>query len=227
MRITVEKIIIDSFLSNTYLVYSAESLKDGCAVVVDPHYSEDLEQKLVKNGISNVLALLTHEHFDHTTGVNWLCRNYETTVYCQKICAEKIASIRNNRPLSIMGIGDDLKKYYYAEHYVCHADRTFIGEEWYDWHGLSVYYRHTPGHTEGSACIEIDNLLFTGDSLIIGEKANTRFPGGSQKQYEQYTLPYLLGIEKEKIIEPGHGISDVRFSDLIYADGIFTKNDER
>ncbi|TMD16129.1 MAG: MBL fold metallo-hydrolase, partial [Chloroflexi bacterium] len=38
---------------------------------------------------------------------------------------------------------------------------------------------HTPGHTPGSTCFTIDDLLFSGDTLFPGGPGNTSGPGAS------------------------------------------------
>ena len=42
------------------------------AVVFDPNENEELLQLFEEKGIKKVHILLTHEHYDHTNGVNWL-----------------------------------------------------------------------------------------------------------------------------------------------------------
>lgn len=213
-KLYIEKYVVDSFLSNTYLIYSKASADDGEAIVVDPHFSIEFEERLKSIGIRKIWIILTHEHFDHTTGVNWLKEKYNGFLLCQKKCAEKIAQLRNNRPLSVMGLNDDIKKYYYTEHYVCETDWSFdkVGE--YSWRDIVIHFRHTPGHTVGSCCIEIEDNVFTGDSLIINEPVTTRFPSGSKDDYREYTFPYLQSLSGEKRLYPGHGICDVCMTNL-------------
>ena len=64
----------------------------------------------------------------------------------------------------------------------------------------------TPGHSPGSICILInDKYIFSGDSLVDGNKVITRLPGGSRKDYNQITKPFLEGLSEDSIIFPGHG----------------------
>ena len=38
---------------------------------------------------------------------------------------------------------------------------------------------YTPGHTKGSVCIMMDNILFTGDTLFAGDVGETDLPAGT------------------------------------------------
>lgn len=223
--VKVERFNVDTFLSNTYLVYTKHSLEVNEAIVIDPHFSDDLRNRLEELKIDKVLVFLTHEHFDHTTGVNWVKKYYQGELWCQTICAEKIASVRNNRPLSVMNVSEDIKKYYYAEHYTCESERSFEERDEYMWHGTIIRFVHTPGHTSGSCCIEIGRNVFTGDSLIIDEKVMTRFPSGSMDDYLNISLEYLLSLESDLDIFPGHGISGVKMKELIYKNGRFIRKE--
>ena len=57
---------------------------------------------------------------------------------------------------------------------------------------------HTPGHTPGSTCFTIDDLLFSGDTL---------FPGGPGNTIIQSIRRSLFTLPDETRILPGHGKS--------------------
>lgn len=135
---------------------------------------------------------------------------------------------KNNRPLvvamrlKVLGEVDKLKKLMSEQKlYSCKSDITFENELNFTWHGHSIKMIHTPGHSKGSCCIEIDDkYVFTGDSMIPNEKVLTRFPGGDENVFEQITLPYLMSISNDKWVMPGHGEPVQRFK-LKYRDGKF------
>lgn len=213
----VNRFVIDNFLSNTYLIHSGKETEQGIGILVDPHYSKALDERLNGLGIKKILIVLTHEHFDHTTGVNWVKSHYSAELICQKYCAEKIAQVRNNRPLSIMSRLSDAQNYIHFPNYVCDAEIWFEDTFSYEWHDWMLNLKHTPGHTRGSLCFEFGEYIFTGDSLIPDEAVMTRFPSGSMEDYESITLPYLLQIEQGKIIMPGHG-TPCKMSELTIGD---------
>ena len=64
----------------------------------------------------------------------------------------------------------------------------------------------TPGHTQGSVCLLIDNCLFTGDILFKGKIGRTDLPGGDERVLKQ-SLKIISKLSNQTNIYPGHGIS--------------------
>jgi glyoxylase-like metal-dependent hydrolase (beta-lactamase superfamily II) len=66
---------------------------------------------------------------------------------------------------------------------------------------------HTPGHTQGSVCLVLPWVVFTGDTLFPGGPGATRFGHSSfvtiidSLERELFTLP------DETVVLPGHGAS--------------------
>ena len=52
------------------------------ALVIDPNVSENALSYLTENNIECITVLLTHEHYDHTSGLTWLCGKFKSTVIC-------------------------------------------------------------------------------------------------------------------------------------------------
>lgn len=201
----ITKYTEDSFLCNMYVLMTQESLRDGNALVIDTIQSEEVLKDLNRADIRNLTIILTHEHFDHTTGINWLRENFEVHLISHEVCAKKILLPRNNRSLSIMGSDEDSRKYRYYPPYSCTTDETFCGDTSIQWCGLDVKIVYAPGHTAGSCCININTCMFVGDSALLGLPTLTRLPGGSQKDYNSMTLPFLKNLNLETVIFPGHG----------------------
>lgn len=91
---------------------------ENSAIVIDPHISTACRQYLQDNGVDNIVIILTHEHFDHTSGVNYY-RNIVPKVHviAHRFCAEKISIARNNRPLALLKLIDGYSvRDWYAEH---------------------------------------------------------------------------------------------------------------
>lgn len=197
--------------SNMYIIISNHE-----ALIIDPHICKDAKKLLIDNGVEKVLTLLTHEHYDHISGVNWLRDNFTTTVLCNFFCGEAIQSSAQNlarywevlmmdRTPEEQAIGKEVASIDYA----CKSDGTF--DDAYDiiWNEHSIFLKHTPGHSKGSCIIRVDsNILFTGDSLVNGVGIVCRLPGGSWKQYCNYTLPYMEKLQDDILICPGHGNMD-------------------
>lgn len=194
--------------SSMYLIPAERS-----CLVVDPCISEEAEMFLRERQIQDCLVLLTHEHYDHISGVNRLRELLPCRVVCSDLCAQRIGDPRKNmsayfEALLIQRDGEDREAIQKRSdlRYVCHADQTYSGQTALEWKGLTLTLREMPGHSPGSQIVEIEkHWYFTGDSLIPGVKVVTRLPGGSRKEYMETTKLCLETIEPGSILFPGHG----------------------
>lgn len=184
------------------------------ALIIDPCISEDALEFLNKNGVKELLVLLTHEHYDHISGVNWLRGCFPSVeVMCSSKCAEALPVPSHNLSIfwEILFMDKDQEVQEYVRNmkiqpYSCEADHEFDGEYKMSWEGHTLFLKETPGHSKGSICILLDETcLFTGDSLVTGYPTVTRLPGGSRKEYESVTVPYLKSLNPELMVYPGHG----------------------
>lgn len=66
---------------------------------------------------------------------------------------------------------------------------------------------HTPGHTPGSACIILDGLAITGDTLFPGGPGATRFPYSSFDRIIESIADQLFALPDDTVVIPGHGAS--------------------
>jgi glyoxylase-like metal-dependent hydrolase (beta-lactamase superfamily II) len=65
---------------------------------------------------------------------------------------------------------------------------------------------HTPGHTQGSVCLEAsdDGLLFSGDTLFAGSFGRVDLPGGDPAAMVE-SLGRLSALDDGVTVLPGHG----------------------
>ncbi|MHC1773551.1 MAG: MBL fold metallo-hydrolase [Flexilinea sp.] len=184
------------------------------ALIIDPCISDDAEQLLKKNHIERCTIVLTHEHYDHISGVNYFRNHYGCSVISTEMCSLQMQNSKKNMSahfdaLFIMRDEADriLAKKLVPNGYICEeSDIIFNDELLLDWCGLSMRLTSTPGHTIGSLCIAIDNrYVFTGDTLINGFPVITKLPSGSRKSYEDIALPYLRSFLADTLVFPGHG----------------------
>ena len=61
----------------------------------------------------------------------------------------------------------------------------------------------TPGHTKGSVCYIINNVMFSGDTFFRGFIGRTDFPTSNIMEILQ-SLKRLSGIKTDYIVYPGH-----------------------
>lgn len=209
--ILVYRSIFAPVKTNMYVMLTGKE-----AVVFDPNENEELLLLLKENEIEQVHILLTHEHYDHTNGVNWLQKHTGADVYCQCECAKVIATERGNNPALIALVlaqqdredGGHKYKDFKASFkpYTIEADKTFDKEDSFEIGHLSFKVTSTPGHCPGSACYVLsDEIIFTGDTLLQNDPVIIRFAESRKNIYEQIALPYLQSLKKTMIVLPGHG----------------------
>ncbi len=61
---------------------------------------------------------------------------------------------------------------------------------------------HTPGHTEDSICIKVEDKLLTGDTLFVGKVGGTYSREEARKEFE--SLKKIMRLAPDTEIWPGH-----------------------
>lgn len=197
--IKVERFVNQLMTSNCYLVVDKAS---GRCVCIDPA-SEKSEKEIeyIKScRLTLEYILLTHEHTDHTWGVNSLL-DYEpdAKVVCSELCKEALP--REARAY--------FQLYYDDPNYSYNVRRVdFTTEELnckLDWVGHNIKFIATPGHSPGSVCVVIDDLLFGGDTLMPFKPFIKKRNGGSLEQFQESVKSIISSYPQETVIYPGHG----------------------
>ena len=187
-----------SFLSNMYIC-----LGNKTAFIVDPQISEQAKRLLEEQEVERIVIVLTHEHYDHISGVNWLRDHFECEVIASEKCSKAIEKPETNLAMffEVLFLHKDewkKEKYYIDDKYFCRTDTCYKNHIEFEWEGHIVSIWEAPGHSEGGSLICVDNrYLFTGDNLIDGHKVITRLPGGNKKEYKERTLPLLKNFSNK------------------------------
>ena len=176
------------------------------AIVIDP-----ARNTLPGKGLIVDYLIVTHEHYDHISGVNAWKDVYHTRLLCSKACAERLGDPRKNRARHFdafceMQTWIKLGKLPEIDTaYVCYADKTFKDETSFFWQNHQFRLLEVPGHSPGGIGIYLDNeFFFSGDSLIKDYEVELRFPGGSRKQWLEIGEPRIKAVPKGTRIFPGH-----------------------
>lgn len=197
--IRVERFVNQLMTSNCFVVIDDEVKRCIC---IDPA-SEKSEREIdliEEKGFTLDYILLTHEHTDHTWGVNALLDKYPSAkVICSKLCKEAL-------PLEAKTY---FLLYYDDPNYSYSVKRVDFTTE--DLNGHLVWCRHdikfiaTPGHSPGSICIAIDNIVFGGDTLMPFKPFIKKRNGGSVELFHESVKKMAAAFPDNTIIYPGHG----------------------
>lgn len=197
--------------SNMYIL-----IEEKEAIVVDSNISEYVCQFLKDKDVQTVHLFLTHEHYDHSHGVIWFQKHFNTILYCHEACEGLLSTKKNSSPrlvafvLSAKDMNDhgyryeDFKKG--MTDYELKPDVFLKDNEIIDVHGHKIKVIHTPGHSQGSCLLVLDDqLVFSGDTLIKDNKIITCFRGGNKESMSEIALPKIKQLPDELMVMPGHG----------------------
>lgn len=171
-------------------------------ICIDPasEKSEREIEYIKDNGLILDYILLTHEHTDHTWGVNSLL-DYEpsTKVVCSELCKEALP----DEARAYFQLYYDDPNYFYN---VRRVDFTAEELNWHlDWAGHNIKFIATPGHSPGSVCVVIDDLVFGGDTLMPFKPFIKKRNGGSMEQFQESVKKMVAAYSADTLVYPGHG----------------------
>ena len=162
-------------ISSTYTYLLAER-QGGEALIIDPvldrvtqylQLMEELDLKLV-------MALDTHIHADHVTGIGRLRSAVDCATAMGEHSKAECVTVRFRE-------GETLK-----------AD------------GIAVKALYTPGHTDDSYSFVMQDRVFTGDTLLIRGTGRTDFQNGDPGAQYDSLFNKLLVLPEDTLVYPAH-----------------------
>ncbi len=183
--------------SNCYVVY--DSLTHRC-IVLDPGSEKSLREIefIDENQLAVDYIIMTHEHTDHNWGVNALRDRYKNAkLVCSEFCNKYVKKTSFFYFL-----------YYYDDpdyRYEIETANLIISkpEETLEWGNYKLHFLLTPGHSHGSMCIDVDDMLFTGDT-IMPSKPYFNGRDSDEKEWQDSVEMILSKFEPSIIVYPGH-----------------------
>ncbi len=177
---------IGQFEENCYILHDS-----GHVLFVDPgrHYKKLIEMIGKDEVVDGIL--LTHGHSDHTGATDDICDLYHCPVYMDF----RDYPLVDPKTANLFSEGAPV----YADIQDVSGDILEIGQ-----FKLKIY--HTPGHTDGSVCMQYKNILFTGDTLFQLSCGRTDLYSGSDEKMKA-SLDFLKTLPHDLKVYPGHGSS--------------------
>lgn len=193
----IHRILNTPVTSNCFVLHEPNSIE---CLIIDPG-SDDNSSLLAYLSQHNLLptaVMLTHEHFDHIWGVVGLSEHYTFEIICNQVCANAIVNPKKNLSLFHDQVGFSILNDVTTVEMLNHE---------FNWNGRKLKLIQTPGHSEGSISIQLDEMLFCGDLLIQDEKTVTKLPGGSLAKLKATFNKLKTEFSPETMIHSGHGES--------------------
>ena len=144
------------------------------AAVVDPSFNADAIIRILRDQNLNVRYVINTHHHSDHTASNEDFRSK----FGAKVVAHKLAHV--NKDISVVD-GEVIR----------------VGK-------IVIKVIHTPGHTQDSICLLVDDKLLTGDALFVGECGRTDLPGGSAEDMYHSLFDKLMRFNDNIKVYPGH-----------------------
>jgi glyoxylase-like metal-dependent hydrolase (beta-lactamase superfamily II)/rhodanese-related sulfurtransferase len=148
----------------------------SAAALIDPEISR-IDHYLAlatRDGLRVRYLIDTHTHADHFSATRELARRLDVPVVMHTAAAAPFADLR-------LAEGELLR----------------VGE-------LRLQALHTPGHTRDSMCLQVEDRLFTGDTLMIGGTGRTDLPTGDAEALFDSLFNRVLKLDPALKVYPAH-----------------------
>lgn len=194
----IKRLNVGPFAVNTYIVACPQTLE---GIIIDPGgEDEKIIQTIDNNKIIPKYIINTHGHRDHVYSNLSLsrccnipvCMHIDDKLFFQKLKALQDTGVRNNYTVDIE---------------LHHDDVIQVGT-------LKIKVIHTPGHTPGSICLYINNSLFSGDTLFVGNAGRTDLPGGNLDTLIHSIEKKIITLPLPTLLYPGHDYGDTPVSTI-------------
>ncbi len=184
----IKQTVVGVYQVNTYLLIHPRTRE---AALIDPGGDkEKLLDFIEEDGIRFRYILNTHGHGDHT-GCNAEMKARLSVPICMHEADVQLFGngVARENPEEASGDVEDIL--------LKDGDVLPLGD-------LSIKVIHTPGHTPGSVCFLVDDNLFSGDTLFVGDVGRTDLQGGSMEILLKSLQEKLITLPREIIVRPGH-----------------------
>jgi hydroxyacylglutathione hydrolase len=181
------------FMKNGFVLADDET-REG--IIIDPGDEVDELLEIVRaERLAIKYILLTHAHVDHIIGVGdakeavrapvGLHRD-DLELYNRAVEQGQMFGFRVDQPPPVDFFYEGAGPYRFGRH--------------------EVRVHHTPGHSPGGVCLQIDEkLLIVGDTLFAGSIGRTDLPGGDLDELLDSIRTVLFPFGDDAIVWPGHG----------------------
>lgn len=153
-----------------------------------------LTKYIEENQLQPKSILLTHGHADHIGAVNAMKTKYG----CKVAIGEQETDVLENEFQNPPPYLEDTSKVE-ADILLKDGEKLKIGE-------MEFQVMMTPGHTKGSVCYMIEDMILSGDTLFAGSCGRTDFYSGSWEEITK-SLKKLAALKGDYRVFPGHGPS--------------------
>ena len=183
-----------SFQTNTYVVNDGKQvllIDPACCSQYDRHVLYTYIERQLAPGIPDfqLSIIATHGHLDHLWGAPWACEQWHTPVLMHKADIPMAQAMQSQ--YNLFGISLQAEPFPIKE--LDCSQPLFEGMEIIE----------TPGHTAGSGCYLVDDLMFSGDTIFCESVGRTDFETSSPRAMKR-SVERIKNLDGNYNIFPGH-----------------------
>lgn len=191
------KFVFNPIQENTYIVWDDSAQ----CIIIDAGNSTERENQaltdfIAEQGLTPVLAVNTHCHFDHTMGVQAVKERYGVQFAASR--ADQVWLDRFDESAAMFGVRATVAP---------QIDIDLSAQREVRFGTTVLQIIPTPGHTTGGISLyePQSHSLFTGDTLFRESIGRTDMPGGDYGTIMHSIIDRIIPLGDETTIYPGHG----------------------
>lgn len=203
--------------TNCHLLYDVKSKEAAIIDVGGP--IDSLSSHIDENNLILKYIFATHGHMDHLEGVAQILEKYPKARLCMSkddyedflIHIEWTEKNWESEELAEMKQHPEIGKWFeYDLIRFIEPDIYVIKNEIYKLGNLEIKIFLSPGHSAGSICYHVGDVLFSGDVLFYRQVGRTDLLNGSREAIVKSVRRLYAELPDETKVYPGHG----QFTDI-------------
>jgi hydroxyacylglutathione hydrolase len=221
--------------TNCYLLYDAKSKE---AALIDVGGAIDsLVDRIQEDNLNLKYIFATHVHMDHVEGVPQIEERFPGALLCyNKDDYEDFLTSREwmiqhfpSMVEEMMKIPEYKKWFEYDMSMFKKPDIYLEDGQTYKLGNLEIKTFLSPGHSRGSICFYVGDVLFSGDVLFHRQVGRTDLIGGSKEDIVESVRRLYAELPEATRVYPGHGEftdigSEKRANEEVSIDAVNVKN---
>jgi len=195
---------------NCYLLYDEKSAEAAIVDVGGP--VDTLMSVIEKNDLELKYIFITHCHPDHVYGLPAVKKRFPDAKICMsradyedaKLYTQWETVMSPDEVAEIKKIPEVVKILSFDISTVCTPDIFLEDNQIYKLGDQEVRTIFSPGHSRGSVCYHVGNVLFSGDVLFYRTVGRTDLEGMSWESLIESVRRLYSRLPDETIVYPGH-----------------------
>lgn len=200
----IQRFPVGILRTNSYLISY-----NNKGIIVDPGgISDKLDENIKKlDGIDYII--LTHGHFDHILEV----KRYQKLTGAKVVIGEYEKDFPMDNSLNLCS------EFYKNGINNFSADILLKDGDILNFEDKEIKVISTPGHTIGSVCYCVDDIMLSGDTLFKGKVGRTDLATGNQDDILN-SLRKLYKLKTDYLVYPGHGLTTSLYKEKFLNTGL-------